>query len=153
MSYAKAALQNAKVDHLIHVGRQEHCDPNWHWVHSGADQSSSMKHGMQAAIRLQSRRAVIVLADMPLVTTELINAVISQTMDHSPATAFDGAKLAPPVCFPSGFFKDILALTGDTGARSMLRDLSVLQQIDCNPDLLRDVDTVLDLKRIAGRLD
>ena len=91
---------------------------------------------------------VIALADMPFIRPETIARIA--------AGLAEGAVIAAPACngergHPVGFARrfrdDLLALTGDEGARRILRehpDWITQYEVD-DPGVLRDVDTPADL--------
>lgn len=91
---------------------------------------------------------IIALADMPFVLPETIAAVANALRD--------GASLAAPICddrrghpvgFSRAYFAELIALTGDIGAREILkRDRGRLVLVSVNdPGIHRDIDTRHDL--------
>lgn len=113
--------------------------------------STSLNAGL-SALPKDCDGAVILLGDMPLVTADIINALIT-------AASHDTAKCAVvpvvkgewgnPVLLMRKSFADVGALTGDAGARKYLisyRD-SVLEVPVNDPSVLIDLDTPEALAR------
>ena len=116
--------------------------------HSGI--ASSLRRGI-ADVDKDASGAMIVLGDMPGVTTELVDELVE---------AFEGAqgekitfpvtsdgRQGNPVIWPKRFFADLLALTGDTGAKRLIaenRDDALGVPV---PDdaVLRDIDAPEDV--------
>lgn len=110
-----------------------------------------MGHSLSAGVAASPDAAgwLVALADMPFIRHDSLNRV---------ATALiAGAPLAAPVCagqrgHPVGFAarwrSDLLALSGDEGARALLRAQGHLLQVveTDDPGVLRDVDRLEDLK-------
>jgi molybdenum cofactor cytidylyltransferase len=113
----------------------------------GAPQSRSLALGIAAALPFAPRAVLIALADMPLVPIAHIERMI---------TIFDGDRLAsrgpnsvlPPALFAIHHAPALMALTGDRGAGSLLRDASTLALPD---GTALDIDRPEDLA-LAARL-
>ncbi|HEY8554487.1 MAG TPA: NTP transferase domain-containing protein, partial [Burkholderiales bacterium] len=94
---------------------------------------------------------IVALADMPLVRPATIRAVAD-------AIAAGAALAAPryrgerghPVGFAAAYGPRLAALSGDAGAREIVRaERERLRLIDCDdPGVLADIDTALDLERL-----
>ena len=108
-----------------------------------ADQgmSASLRTGI-AALPVSSRAAMILPADMPDITAKDLSTmakVWTEAPDHiHRATAADGTP-GHPVIFPARLFPAFQALTGDEGARSILRGeplrLTALPDMHATTDL------------------
>lgn len=92
---------------------------------------------------------LIVLADMPLVDTQLLAALLELGASAA-CTHPDGAP-GVPALLSASLFPALLDLRGDRGAGSLLRGLTGLKRIDPGEQCLLDVDTPADLER-AERL-
>ena len=91
---------------------------------------------------------VIALADMPWVRSETIAAVV--------AALESGAMVAAPECagtrghpvgFAASLYAELIALTGDEGAKGILARHPPKLLASEDPGILRDVDTPADLER------
>lgn len=100
-------------------------------------QSDSLRAGIAAAGGVD--RLLIVLGDMPDVTSPHLQAVMARATDLSPAASHDGRHPRPPACFPASALTALAETTGDQGAASQLRGLPPSQLVAA-PHLLRDID-------------
>ena len=95
---------------------------------------------------------VIALGDMPLVSLDTISSVAGAIGLGAPicVPVFAGQR-GHPVGFGSRFLHELIALTGDIGAREVLRahrDLVRELMVD-DPGIHADIDTRADLERLA----
>jgi molybdenum cofactor cytidylyltransferase len=102
------------------------------------------------AIKYASRADawIVALADMPYIQPETI-ARVADAIDQPTALAapvFRGRR-GHPVGFGRAYFEELARLTGDEGARSILRDHAErVRWLACeDPGILTDVDTLADL--------
>jgi molybdenum cofactor cytidylyltransferase len=106
--------------------------------------STSLRIGL-AATPKEADGAIILLGDQPLITPEIINAMIAASAkapDAIIAASYQGRR-GNPVLFPRQYFAELATITGDEGGRSLLvryPDRVRLVEID---DALagRDIDT------------
>lgn len=117
--------------------------------------SSSLRAGL-AAVAKDTAGLLIVLADMPGMTADLIGRVIAAAEENPgavvhPATA-DGRQ-GHPVLWPPDLFPEILALSGDKGAKGILARHSdrVVRVPAEAAEALADIDTRADLKALMAR--
>ena len=91
---------------------------------------------------------VVALADMPWVRTETIAAVVAALDSGAKVAApeWRGAR-GHPVGFAASLYAELIALTGDEGAKSVLARHSPKLLAAEDPGILRDVDTPADLER------
>ncbi|SIS71694.1 nucleotidyltransferase family protein [Paracoccus saliphilus] len=108
-------------------------------------QSDSLRAGLQAAG--ETDRLLIALADMPRVTSELLDMVVAAATDDRPAACHDLGPPMPPACFPRGWLIRLAELTGDQGAGRLIRDLPAEALVNAR-GLLTDIDTVSDLAKM-----
>jgi molybdenum cofactor cytidylyltransferase len=83
--------------------------------------STSLRIGL-AATPKDVHGAIILLGDQPLITPEIINAMIAESAcdpDAIVAASYQGRR-GNPVLFPRQYFADLEAITGDEGGRSVL---------------------------------
>jgi molybdenum cofactor cytidylyltransferase len=113
--------------------------------------STSLKAGL-SAVPQECDGAVILLGDMPLVTTDIINtliAAIQTASDKSAAVPVAKGEWGNPVLLMRKTFTDVSTLTGDAGARKYLmghRD-QVLEVPVSDTSVLVDLDTPEALAR------
>ena len=111
--------------------------------------ASSLKIVALAAQERGVDALLILLADMPFVSTAHLRALLGQSAAHPAQPVFSVAPdgvAQPPALFPSTFLPALASLEGDKGARSLSLD-AVL--VECPADQLLDVDTVTDLAQAA----
>lgn len=108
-------------------------------------QSDSLRSGIAAAARVRCTRAIVVLGDMPGITSSLLSDVSNRATDDEPSAATDGRTVMPPVCFPASWFKKIDSLRGDRGGASLLQGVAKDQFILTDPKMLRDIDMPEDI--------
>ena len=112
---------------------------------------ASLAHGIA-----QARGAdgwVIALADMPRIATETIRRIIAALEEGAPIAAPARAgERGHPVGFAAALRDELLALTGDQGARAVLeRHQGELKLVECDdPGILLDVDRKADLEKARG---
>lgn len=111
----------------------------------GSGQAASVVAGVTRAMSMGAGRVLIALADMPFVDAALMQAVLDRCDDRFGAGAVG---YMPPAAFPAARFADLLALTGDRGAGSLLRDLPEGALVAAPPLASLDIDTRDDLERL-----
>jgi molybdenum cofactor cytidylyltransferase len=122
-----------------------------HNPHYAQGQSTSLRVGV-AALHAETDAALVLLGDQPFVTAEIIDLII----DHWLATK--AAIVAPryqgqrgnPVLFSRSVIPELLAITGDQGARTLLAARSTeIAYVDCDdPRPLIDIDTPEEYARL-----
>jgi molybdenum cofactor cytidylyltransferase len=118
-----------------------------------AGQAASLRSGL-AALPAVAAAAVVLLVDMPLVTPALLDGLIAAHR-ASPAAAavlprYQGRR-GNPALLAAALFPELLALTGDTGARPVLeRHAAQVRWLDVDdPAVLTDVDTPAAYNRLS----
>ncbi|MCL4334013.1 MAG: nucleotidyltransferase family protein [Candidatus Thermoplasmatota archaeon] len=99
---------------------------------------------------------LFLLGDQPLVGPDNIEKLVKQFLnDPRKVAAFSvGGKVRNPMIFPSGFFKDLLCLSGDNGAREIaVTHEDSVAKIEIDPALLSDIDVVEDIDVIERYLE
>lgn len=136
------------------IGSPEHdCAAQWRHLgykiianeNAGRGQASSVRLAAAQAIEKGASALCILLADMPFVTREHLDRLIAafEQSGGTVASARNGHAM-PPAVFPAGKLAALLALDGDSGARTLLAEAG---QVAGDDPLLMDVDTVADLAR------
>ena len=83
--------------------------------------STSLRAGIDA-VPNGARGAIIALADQPLVSPALLNALLRAASAEPEAivTTSYGSRRGTPVCFPRAYFAELAAVSGDEGGRSII---------------------------------
>ena len=115
--------------------------------------SASLRAGL-AAVPTAAPGALIVLGDMPLVTSPTIDRLI-ETFDPDEGRTIvvptHGGQMGNPVLWDRRFFPAMMALTGDSGARALLRqNAEAVAELPTDATVLRDFDTPESLRDLAG---
>jgi molybdenum cofactor cytidylyltransferase len=112
---------------------------------------SSLAHAVRA--RADAQGWIVALADMPKVRPETIRAVAGALQRGAPLAApvYRGER-GHPVGFAAAYGPRLASLSGDAGAREILRaERERIVLIECDdPGVVADIDTVLDLERLKG---
>jgi molybdenum cofactor cytidylyltransferase len=111
--------------------------------------STSLQAGL-AAVRDLFPSIMVLLGDQPFVDTDLVNRLLGcfQCSDMEICVPVHKGRQGLPVCFFHIFYDAIMQITGDQGARSIIRDnpKRVLQINIDNPQCFFDIDDEDDLK-------
>jgi molybdenum cofactor cytidylyltransferase len=115
-------------------------------------QATSIAAGV-AALSRDCRACVVVLGDQPHVPEAAVTAVIAtfeRTGKPIVAPVYRGVR-GHPVLFAAETFRELVRLTGDTGARDLVaRDPGRVALVDVDADVPADVDTPADYDRLAA---
>lgn len=113
---------------------------------TSAGMSRSVALGVAEAERLGAEAVVIALADMPRVTAAHIHRLLDAADSGDAVVASsDGVQPRPPVAFGRDRFAFLKALTGDEGARDLVRGG---KHVVTSPAELIDIDTPEDLAKL-----
>jgi molybdenum cofactor cytidylyltransferase len=126
------------------------CDVN---IVNNPDFSSGLSSSLKLGLRnlpANCEGAVIVLGDMPAVTSALIDRLIEAfdpAEGHAICVATHGGKRGNPVLFARRFFQEIESIEGDVGARGLIGAYpELVSEVEAENDApLIDVDTPEDL--------
>ena len=151
ISYVVDAARASEVDEVIVVGGAVDLEPfvpddvtlihNEQWADG---QATSLRAAVGYAESRRHDALVVGLGDSPGVTTEIWNKVAE--VDADLASARYGGELRPPVRLSASMWAS-LPVSGDDGARALMRqrpDLVRPVPVDGDP---RDIDTLEDLRR------
>jgi molybdenum cofactor cytidylyltransferase len=118
-------------------------------------QSTSLRAGV-AALTAQTEAAIILLGDQPLLTAEMLNALIAtwkRTASLIVAPVFGGQR-GNPVLFSRALFPELLQVRGDQGGREVVQrhagEVTLVQMAD--PAAALDVDTWQEYQALLARL-
>ncbi|MBE3598447.1 MAG: nucleotidyltransferase family protein [Limnochordaceae bacterium] len=112
--------------------------------------STSLRAGV-FALPAEAACALVLLADQPAVTAELLRKVIEASRG-APAAAcrYPGGHLGPPCVLDRSTWPALREIAGDQGARRVLASLGArVQAVEAPEAELADVDTPEDLVRVA----
>lgn len=112
---------------------------------------SSIASGM-AALPATCGAAIIALADQVLVRADEFRELVAahaRAPEHIIAAQF-GDVVGPPCLFPRAFFQELLQLTGDRGARRLLREHACRVVALPMAAAAVDIDTPTDAARLGG---
>lgn len=169
-SYALTAALSSGLDHVLVVSNdasalwmdrtlhQDRLQRKWSVIHcpeAHLGQAYSLRCGVQAALAMEAAAAMILLADQPLVTKEMINELLDNFQNVANigfvASRYEGLA-RPPVIFARRIFPKLLQLQKDQGARLLIRQETSGICIDFrNPDLFMDVDTAEDYDKLLEK--
>ena len=110
--------------------------------------SSSIALGVEAIEAHDLDACLIALADMPLVPQSHFLALLNgfACSEGSIVATADGKRAQVPAVFGRSHYAALAALSGDSGARELLRSA---RTIACDPELLADFDQPQDFARHA----
>lgn len=136
----KHALDNTTVDTIV----------NTEWKEGMA---STIRCGLQTLVEMnpQLDAVIFMVADQPFVTTELLNNLLDlhRKEQHSIVASKYGSTFGTPVLFSKQFFPELLQLTGDVGAKSLVRKYMNQAAFVSFPKGEIDIDTVEDYKNLS----
>lgn len=131
--------------------------PNLTFIHNPrfADGLSSSLRTAVIALPSGASGAVILLGDMPRVSTIVIDRLLTRFEAASEAAAIvpvRGGQRGNPVLLARRLFSDVTRLTGDEGARGLLADRAgVIEVAIEDPAIGFDIDTPEALSELRGR--
>ncbi len=151
---AEAALASTALDTVVVTGHdQDNVRASLAGLAVRYAENSNYAEGLSttlaagiAALADDVDGAVILLADMPLITAELINQLIAAFAPHDGrgiCVPFKDGRRGNPVLWGAEFFPELLSLTGDTGARHVIaQNAEAVAEVDVTTEaIFTDVDT------------
>jgi molybdenum cofactor cytidylyltransferase len=151
VSHAAEAMREAGLDGLVATVRDESVAAlleDFVLSRLGPDslaQSGSLLAGCRDCLALRPDRILVVLGDMPHVTSEHLKAVVQRCQNGRPAASTDGSVRLPPACFPVSMASELMALSGDRGAGALLKTLPPSALVRAPAGMLKDIDLPGDL--------
>ncbi len=115
--------------------------------------SSSLKTGIET-LNESIDRALVLLGDMPLITTEMIDRMLTagDAAEGKIVLATSNGQRGNPVLWPRECFGHILMLSGDAGARELFaRYFDRLAEVELGEAAQTDVDTPEELSELRDR--
>jgi molybdenum cofactor cytidylyltransferase len=112
--------------------------------------STSLRAGL-ADCPAGARAAVVLLGDMPLIRSDLIDSLVAEWDGTASAVIpVHHGRRGNPVLLSRALFGEIEALRGDSGAGALLRGRPDVVEVPVgDPSVLHDVDTVSSLNRLV----
>ncbi len=111
----------------------------------------SIACGVRAVAAGRPAGCIVLPCDQPHLTARLLARLIERSRNACPAAVACryGATVGAPALFTPALFDRLSALTGDSGAKRVLRDCSPLEIVDF-PGGELDIDTDADLRRVPA---
>jgi 4-nitrophenyl phosphatase len=121
---------------------------NWRWEEG---MSTSVQAGL-AALPPETKAAVFLQCDQPLITAELLQALAGRFDETGAAIVHPthAGQRGTPTLFARQLFSELAAITGDQGGRSLISRYpeEVARTEVADPDVLADMDTPADYERL-----
>lgn len=117
----------------------------------GAPQSHSLRHGLARVPTTGIDAVLVALGDMPLVSPGHIARLLDRFDPADPrcvVASVAGERRSPPALFAIALLPELMALTGDRGAGTFLRNALV---VAAPPKELADIDSPEDLLRLESK--
>src|SRR5262249_55883373 len=118
--------------------------------------NSSLRAGIRALSETEARAAVVVLADMPFVTTAMITTLVEKyRRGEAPLVIsdYDGVN-APPVLYDRSLFAELLASEGQgCGKHVVKRHRHEAESASWPIEALTDLDVPEDYDRVKASID
>ena len=114
--------------------------------------ASTIHFGLQTLVEMhpQTDTVIFMVADQPFVTAALLNNLLelNRNEQRSIVASKYGSTFGTPVLFTKRFFPELLELTGDVGAKSLVRKYMNEAAFVSFPKGDIDIDTVEDYKKL-----
>lgn len=114
--------------------------------------ASTIRCGLQTLVEKnpQTEAVIFMVADQPFVTTELLNNQLDlhRKEQHSIVASKYESTFGTPVLFGKQFFSELLQLTGDVGAKSLVRKYLNEAAFVSFPKGEIDIDTMDDYEKM-----
>jgi molybdenum cofactor cytidylyltransferase len=121
--------------------------------HFAAGVNSSLRAGIEAATATPARAAVVVLADMPFVTAEMIETLVREyRQSDAPLVVsdYDGVN-APPVLYDRSLFHELAVSEGQgCGKHVVKKHRHEARSVAWPVEALTDLDVPEDVERVKA---
>jgi molybdenum cofactor cytidylyltransferase len=115
--------------------------------------NSSLKSGVMAVQGLKATAAMVMLADMPFVTSEMIAAMVARYRETDAPLVisdYEGVN-APPMVYDRSLFMELLMMTGEGCGRQVVKaHRSEAEVMPWPVSALADLDVPEDYARVRG---
>ncbi len=115
-----------------------------------AGMGDSLALGARTALAIGARRGVVLLADMPMVTAEILTALAKAGEARDVVFSVDGEKQSPPAFFSAAGLQALTTLTGDQGARRIVDKFTDQGRLQVPATTLVDIDRPEDLQSVEA---
>jgi molybdenum cofactor cytidylyltransferase len=133
------------------AGNNAHIVENADWEEGMA---SSIRIGINELIKISplAKGAILMVCDQPYVTSGLLNNLMTTRRKSGKriVACSYADTFGPPVLFHKTLFPELLKLTGDVGARSVIQHHADAVEVIPFPEGTHDVDTEADYERIRS---
>lgn len=110
-------------------------------------QGNTLRLGLGAARREKWETCVVLLGDMPLISSSYIKKLIQKNVFNQPIVSLSSSIRMPPALFNGDAIEMILSQKSALGARALFNILDPMT-VKLDSDSARDVDTPEDLARV-----
>ncbi len=113
--------------------------------------SSSIVCGIKA-LNEDMEAAMIIPADMPLLSNKILNYIIEEHIKSVLGISgiYSNGKIMSPVLFNSKYFQELLKLQGDRGAKNIVEShINDFNPVSIESNYLMDIDTADDMAKLA----
>lgn len=115
--------------------------------------ASTIRYGLQTLLELnpETKAVIFMVADQPFVTAELLNSLmdVNRKEQRSIVASKYGTTFGTPVLFAKRFFPELMELTGDVGAKSLVRKYMSEAAFVFFPKGNIDIDTKEDYENLS----
>jgi len=113
--------------------------------------ASSIRYGIES-LKNNYDGAMILLGDMPFIESKTIDEMMDLYHDSGIVVPVKDGKQGNPVLFSSTFFPELRLLTGDKGAKRIIRENhdSVIHTTVLTDEIFHDLDTPEQMKERIG---
>lgn len=115
--------------------------------------ASSIVCGVRKLLEIDDtiKGLILMVCDQPYVTTFLINELITvhRNTGKPIVTCSYGETFGPPTLFYKSIFSELMGLTGDVGARSIIEKYPGEVEVIPFPEGITDIDTEADYQKIV----
>lgn len=114
--------------------------------------SSSLRLAAEKASELSLDALVVILSDQPFISTSMLNELLNAFKDGYNIVVFEKfGKPCPPSLFGKYYFKTLMKLHGDVGAKKIIEEAGEKKIIKGYDSLLEDFDTIWDYLRLTSK--
>jgi molybdenum cofactor cytidylyltransferase len=115
--------------------------------------NSSLRAGI-AAVPADAAAAVVLLADMPFVTVEMVSEVARRWSGQPLAVSLYGDVVAPPILYSRALFGELLEMTaGDCRKRVVKRHRAEALEVPWSASALADLDVPDDVDKARSEIE